>query len=222
MDPTSTPTPPTPPTPPAPYPHAQHDPARARSRFRFRWRYLFLACFAALVLFVGALVLSFRTGSELRTLRRAAVEASPGTWHRQFEFGVGRLPVWLAQAGLSWFPMEPEAHAALRCLESADVGVYRHRSGAGTAERDRIFADLRTAMEQEGWEPMVLVRDGRDRVGLFVPAGHSTTDESLRVAVFVLDGSDLVLASVRADLAPLATALLRSSRWSCPVFPRHR
>lgn len=192
-----------------PFPGTLPPPVHPR---RFRARHLVVALLAVFGVFVLALVLSFRVGAEIRTLRRATLAAAPELWERKFELGVGRLPVWLAQGGLSFVPLEPEARAAISALRSADVAIYRKRPGSPDPDRTTLMANVQTAMEKDGWEPVVLVRDGRETVAIFVPTRPASADSAVRATLLVLDGSELVMASVRADLAPVIEAVLASDR----------
>jgi hypothetical protein len=192
-----------------PFPAPAPPPVRPR---RFRARHALLALLAVFTVFVLALVLSFRVGSEIRTLRHATLTATPDTWERKFEFGIGRLPVWLAQAGLSFVPLEPEARAAVDALRSADVALYQKRPGSPDPDPNTLLTNVQTAMEKDGWEPVVIVHDGRETVAIFIPTRPAPVDSAVRATLLVLDGSDLVMASVRADLAPILDAVLASDR----------
>lgn len=192
-----------------PFPIVAPDTAPAPSRSEaagrrgFRWRHLLLALAGLGAAAVVILVLSFLPGREVRALRQAALDASPDTWERQVEFGIGRLPVWFAKAGLAFVPLEPEVRAGMEAFQCADVAVYQHRAGAPEVDRDAVFAKVRAAMERQGWEPLALVRDGQDVVGIFTPASVSSTSDRLRASVFVMDGRDLVVVSAEARLQPL-------------------
>ncbi len=189
-----------------------------RPRRRFRWRHVFLAGGVAGVMFVIALGLSFRMGGEARVLRRAAFAAAPDQWERQFEFGIGRLPLFLARAGLAFAPLEPEARTALSALNHADVGIYHRRPGAPAIDSAAVFRSVQHAMETAGWEPLVLVREASDLVGVFIPK-VSRSANRLDTCLLVLDGDDLVLVSARANLDPLVTlALDATGQW--PRFAR--
>lgn len=185
----------------------------APRRFRFRARHVVLGLAGVFLVLVLAFVLSFRIGGETRALRQAALSAAPGRWDRQFEIGIGRLPVLLAKAGLGFLPLEPEVRAALASFESADVSIYeRHSEAAAVAPGDGpapdLLASVSAAMARQGWEPVVRVRDGQDTIGVFVPtdAGRSTR---LRACVLVLDRNDLVIVSARANPEPLIQLALQ-------------
>jgi hypothetical protein len=206
--------------PPPPLPPVAN-PAPIPVRRRFRWRYLFLGAAGLVVtlgvVLVATIVLSFRADADTRVLRRTALQSAPGTWERQFEFGIGRLPVLLAKAGLSFVELEPEARAALGAFQSADVGIYR-RTSAGSSGSDPdsgpagstagLLANVGRAMDERGWDPVVQVRDGRDTVAVFV-ARDGGSSRSLRTCVLVLDGDDLVIVSARANPEPLIQLALQ-------------
>lgn len=202
-------------TPASPRPASPPIPSTAPRRFRLRARHVVLTLAGMFALLVVALVLSFRLGSETRTLRQVALASVPGTWDRQFELGVGRLPVLIAKAGLGFVPLEPEARAALAAFESADVSIYQRRHGTPTSDLSTsspdVLAAVSQAMANHGWEPLVRVRDGHDTVGIFVPVdtGRAT---SLRACILVLDGDDLVMVSARANPGPLVELALRRAQ----------
>lgn len=208
------------PAPVIPFP-APSVPPRARSRGRYLW----IAALVLLVTLLGGaavLALSFLPGHGVRTLRRAALRAEPATWDRQIEFGVGRIPTWIARTALRPVDLPPEARAALEALRSADVGIYHRRSDAPSSRPDETLAQVRDAMENDGWQPAVLVRDGTDTVAVFVPNRPNASDTTLSAAVFVMNRDDLVVVSARADLMPLIDALPAGGPLRLPLSLAHR
>lgn len=154
------------------------------------------------MLFLGALILSFLPGREIRVLNRAVMAAAPGDWDRQWIVGVGRLPSGLAKAALAWVEMPPEARAAVQAFESADVAIYRRQgSSKGMASAEPLTAAA-IQLARQGWEPLVRVQDGGQQVLFFTrpPGFHETR---LRVCGLVIDDDQLVLVSATADLEPL-------------------
>jgi hypothetical protein len=184
------------------------------ARRRFHWGYLLLALLAvfALVMATGvlAVVLSFRMSDDSRALRQTVFAAAPGQWDRQFELGVGRIPVALARAGaLRFIPdLDPIARAGIRSLERGDVGVYRRVTGPSSMGlSDGTLGKARETMARRGWEPLVMVQDGDQSVAVFLPSGTSHADR-LDVCVLVVDHEQLVLVSGSIQTAPLFEVLL--------------
>jgi hypothetical protein len=147
------------------------------------------------------LILSFRMGDEARVLSRAVSSAAPGEWERQFEIGVGRLPVFLAQCGLNWIELDPHARAGLLAFRCGDVGIYR-RCRAPESDPGRVMANVREAMDRRGWDSVVTVMDGHDTVAVFLPDKISSS-RHVRACVMVMDDEQLVVVSARANLEPL-------------------
>ncbi len=201
-------------------------PGVAPRRVGVRWGRLFLWAFGAGFLFLLAmgavLVASFWPGGEVRAMRQIVLEAVPGTWERQVEFGIGRLPVWLARQGLFFVDLEPEARAALGAIHSGDVVVFQRRRESRTTEVRRdadgltseAWNRIREEMEGRGWEVVVQVLERKEIVGVFMPR-EQDTGSRVRACVFVLDGNDLVIVSARADFEPLiALALAQEHGWA--------
>jgi len=178
-------------------------PTPARPRFT-RWAVLFLVTVGLPTAAVATVIMSFRVGSESRAARDIVLQANPDGFHRQFELGLGRLPVGLARAALGFVPMEPEAPT----LRSADVSIYTHDAGTDGIARGRILTRVREAMKARGWIPAVSVLDGEDLVGVFIPE-KMRSPESFAACVLVLDAENLVIASGRLNLRPLADFALR-------------
>lgn len=171
---------------------------------RFRWRRLFLGVFCAGFLLFLILALSFLPGGEVRAIREIALKSAPGTWERQVEFGIGRIPVWLAKAGLSFANLEPGVRAGVSAFQFGDVAVFERAGGKkeGESTAAETLDKVRNEMERRGWETVVQVQETDEVVGVFMPrtaAGGST----VQACVFVLDGSDMVIVSARANLAPI-------------------
>ena len=203
-------------------------PGAAPARRGVRWGRVFLWLFAG-GLALGALlvivvVASFWPSGEVRAVRDIALAAAPGQWERQVEFGVGRLPTWVAKKALAFADLEPEARLAIQAFRGADVAVYE-RVGAqsrgkgaegGGAVDDRaarMSDEVRSLMEDRGWESVVQVQDKGELVGVFMPKSEIRGSE-MRVCVVVMDRSDLVIASARIDAEPLVElAVGRGARW---------
>lgn len=167
-----------------------------------RWPWILLSLLAVAMIFLGTLVLSFLPGREIRVLSRAVMASAPGDWERQLAIGVGRLPTGLAKAALAWVDLPPEARAALKAFQSADVALYR-RQGSSTGNVSPTF--LTTAADQlarQGWETLVRVQDGDQQVHFFTRAPGLFASQ-VRLCGLVFHDDQWVLISATADLEPL-------------------
>lgn len=197
-------------TPPPLHPTPQTLPMRPRSQIG---RLFLITLVAGAILIAAsavALAASFLAGGEVRSLRQAAMAASPGTWERRIEFGVGRLPTLVVQGLARLIPVsvDPRARAAIDAVHSADVGIYERRPEAPAQDVEATLREIRGTMERRGWEPAVLVRDGGELVAVFVPSQAPPTETRVSAAVLVLSGSEMVLVSARADVQPLLDEVL--------------
>jgi hypothetical protein len=194
-------------------PRAQtaHAPSR---RLSFTRLFVLSIAVTATLLLVGlaTLAASFLPGGEVRALRRAAFAADPGAWDRRIEFGVGRLPAFLARQGLRlagpFRDIPQELRAGVLAFHGADIGLYHRQAGAPEILPSETLASIRTAMEQIGWEPAVTVQDDAQLVAIFIPSTRLDSSSRLTAAVFVMDRSDLVIVSARTDLQPLLDGIL--------------
>lgn len=178
-------------------------------RRRFRWRYLILGTFATFLIAVIVLILSFRMGGEARVIRKAVFAAAPGEWNREFEFGVGVLPVYLARSALGMVELEPEARLAIQAVHSADVGIYSRNRDRRSVDTGRVLRKVRSAMRERGWEPLVMVHDRGNAVAVFVPEKFNA-NSTVRACVCVLEHDNMVLVSARANTEPLVQLALEA------------
>ncbi len=181
---------------------AEPPPFLVPPRRRFRWRYLLLGMAAAFVVGIVALVLSFLPGGDVRAMKAAVFESAPGAWERQIEFGIGRLPLFMARTGLNYIDVDPRARLGARALRCVDVGIYRRKSFATDPRSESGLAEVRSAMASRGWSPVVAVHDCNESVLVFLRSGPGR-DASLRACVCVIDRDQAVLVSAQARLQPL-------------------
>lgn len=159
-------------------------PFPGRRRSPWRWILITLGGLTTLAaVFFITLLLSFRMGGEARALRQAVLAATPGEWAPRFEFGVGRLPAWLARAGFHLaegkIHLLPEARFGIDAFRSADIGVYRRHHASSQDSSSAILAKVDSSMAAQDWESIVSVQDAQHNVRIFVPKkpvqspGHS-------------------------------------------------
>jgi hypothetical protein len=170
-------------------------------RYR-RWPWILLSLLAVATLFLGTLVLSFMPGREIRVLSRAVMASAPGEWDRQLAIGIGRLPTGLAKAALVWVDLPPEARAALKAFQSADVAIYqRQESSSGISSATPLTAAA-DQLARQGWETLVRVQEGDQQVHFFTRA-PGFLESQLRLCGLILHGDQLVVISATADVEPL-------------------
>ena len=143
-----------------------------------------------------------RTGSDATALRQAATQASGIKWERQVELSAGRIPVALARFGLNFAPLDPTARQALSVVRSAEVAVFDAPERHPESERATILQEADATMKKRGWERIVSVLQDDAVVAIYTPQSASSHDD-LTLCVLVLSDDKLVVASARANPAPL-------------------
>jgi hypothetical protein len=126
------------------------------------------------------------------------MESVPGKWDKQFAVNIGGFTLGLVRFGSSFFHLPPEPRAALQALEGADVGVYKLRSSLPALNYSGMLAAADQSMRRRGWERMVGVVQDRQFVAVYIPRGLRAV-KHIKCCVLVLDGQDLVVASVRGN-----------------------
>ncbi len=174
---------------------------------RFKWRYLFLGLFSAGALFVLALVLSLLPGSEVRLIRNAVAGAHSGQAKTRVSFGVGWVALELARVVTSFTRLDADAKSVLQAVRKADVSIQELSGKLAPGERNAVLDSTDQAMARKGWERVVGVVEGDahmgdEVIGIYVPANLKPEDE-LRVALFVLEGRELITVAARCRLEPL-------------------
>lgn len=149
-----------------------------------------------------ALAISLWPGGEVRALRRAVAGQLDQAVEPRFTFGVGGLILGIARGVTSLAPVPPEARTALSALRGADVSLATLSTPPSPSERRALLEAAGGAMERRGWQRLVGVLDGRSTVGVYLPR-NLKSPRDIRVAVLVVDGTDLVTVTARADLEPL-------------------
>jgi hypothetical protein len=171
---------------------------------------VFLVIFGGTILMLGccawAVTGFFRLSSGTAVLRDSVLREASGEWNRKISVNVGGFTTGLVRAGLSFVKMEPEARAAINSLRGGDVAIYT-RTGEGK-EFDCGAALTRAdkKMKARGWTRIVAVKDKKDFVIVYVPAGKIAPDK-VTCCVLVYDGRQMVVASVRGNLEAVQSIL---------------
>jgi hypothetical protein len=144
----------------------------------------------------------FYLGSATRALRNSVMETVPGTWDKTVAVSVGNLTLGAVRFGAQFFPLPPEAKAALSAVHGAEVGLYQLEETPEPVPAAALFATADRRMKWRGWERVVGVAQGRQFVAVYVPRNFSSLERAA-CCVVVLNHQDLVVASVRGNLEPL-------------------
>jgi hypothetical protein len=168
------------------------------------------AVFAVLTAAAGVLSM-LRPSPEVATLRDCVMASAEV--EREVEASVGPLIFGALRASLNFVELEPEVRPALGAVRSASVGVYRVTQ---SLNRAALIDAVDEAMTRRGWERMVGVLEGNETVLVYAPARIPST-RNLRLSVLVLDGEQLVLASVRGNPEPIAKLVLNEAARHCPA-----
>lgn len=141
----------------------------------------------------------FRLSSGTATLRDGVLAASHGEWSRKITLNIGGITTGLARAGLSFVKMEPEARTALNAVRAVDVAIYTRDKGTGEMDRGAVLTRTDRKMVAHGWTRIVAVCEKKEFVVVYVPAGR-ISPENVTCCVLVVDGKEMVVASVRGNL----------------------
>jgi len=161
----------------------------------------------------------FKVSTDVGALRDCVMKGAPAEWEEEIEIGVGPLTLNLARAGLAFVNLEPEARSALHAVRSAEVGVYKLRSGHQQLNLAAMLSAADKTMAGRGWDRVVGVMDRRELVAIYVPVQVRST-RNVRVCLLTVDGQELVVASARSNLEPLmALAWNRAGRHQVDLSP---
>ena len=161
----------------------------------------------------------FKVSTDVGALRDCVMKGAPAEWEEEIEIGFGPLTLNLARAGLAFVDLEPEARSALHAVRSAEVGVYKLRSGHQQLNLAAMLSAADKTMAGRGWDRVVGVMDRRELVAIYVPAQVRST-RNVRVCLLTVDGQELVVASARSNLEPLmALAWKRAGRHQVDLSP---
>ena len=184
-----------------------------------RWLWVLLVVLLIPLIPLGGLALGvasyFHLSSDTRALRNELTQASGTKWRKQIGLNVGSITLGVVRGGLSFAKLDPKAHEVLRAargLDGVEVGLYELNSGSRAPDRAAMFTVADKVMGDRGWERVVGVLNGDQMVGVFLPAGI-TSSNRMKCCVVVLDGRQLVLVSARADLKPLLEWLRNQRGW---------
>ncbi len=157
------------------------------------------------VLALGAIGVTryFRLSSETEALRDSMMTSVPGHWQKTLALRVGFCTTALVRAVAQGFRMQPEAHAALAALRSADFGMYNLETASRKLDATLALTRADQAMRRRGWERIVGVVDEHELVAVYLPR-RGISPRHLRCSIVVFQDNQLIVAGVRGNLEPLA------------------
>lgn len=135
------------------------------------------------------------------------------------ELSLGIVPIWLASK-VAGFVDEPEAREASEYLDHisrVDVGIYELQDSMKGQFRE-ISKRVTSAMLENGFEPVVLVRERNECVGVYAPLDQQ--ELAREVFVVVLEKKEVVLVRTRGNFEKIVTAAMRYHGHELPNFQK--
>jgi len=174
----------------------------------------FLVLFAVLLLVPAMVVVGvtsyFRLSSDTKALRNGLIKSSGVEWRQRIALNVGGLTFGAVRGGLSFFPLDAKARAALEAVRGAEVGIYELASEAAAPDCATMLTAADKAMTARGWDRVVGVIDGDDLVTVYV-SQKTTSARRIECCVMVFDRQQMVLVSARSNLQPLLQLALEET-----------
>lgn len=154
---------------------------------------------------------------DLLTLNRAAAvlrrEVIGSDGHRfvtRVQLSLNGACLSTIRAGLHLTNLPAEARLALQSVRKMSVGVYELRDANDHSLRPTLAHRADEAMVSRGYTRIVGVKDKGETVLIYAPA--DATGDELDVCLAVMDGENLVIASVRIATTPLVHLIERELR----------
>jgi hypothetical protein len=171
--------------------------------FTFRVGYVVVALIVSLpILCILGITSYFRLSSETAALRDSVVKSGPDHWKKKFAVNVGWFTTGVMRTGLSFVKLDPEARAAAGAVRSFEVGLYNLDQGPSGPDRAAILTRADKAMTARGWERVVGVGHRHELVAVYLTTRNGSP-EKMKCCVIVLEGRQLVVASLRGSLEPI-------------------
>ena len=150
---------------------------------------------------------------------REAVFDGSETLNTKIQISLGIVPLWMAEK-VAVFIDEPEVQEARQYLDDinhVDVGVYEvHHS---FKEKQKAAARrVKASMKAHGFEPIVLVREKKETVGVYVPTMEKKFPEELFVVVMA--DHEVVLVRVSGKLERIIRTAVKNHAHELPHFDK--
>ena len=158
---------------------------------------------AAMLVLTIKIVGIFFLSNEARDLQVAITGGSDWQGETEIQFSIGPGILSLGRVATLWVDDIPaEARQALTALQNVSVGIYRLDRSGDRQDRRGMLASADAKLGAKGWERIVTVSEHDDLVLIYTPVGWEET-EDIEVCVAVCDGSELIVISATARMAPL-------------------
>ena len=181
-----------------------------------QWLWLILAIILLPLIPLGGLALGvasyFHLSSDTRALRNELTRASGIEWRKQIGLNIGDSTLGLARGALLFVKADRQVQTALRSVHGVEVGIYELDSTSRAPDCAAMLNAADKAMSSRGWERIVGVIDGKQMVGVFLPA-KITSANRMKCCVAVLDDRKLIVVSARGDLQPLVELIKSQPDW---------
>ena len=154
--------------------------------------------------------------SHFQDIRQAALDGNE-TLNTKIELSLGIVPLWMAET-ITAFIDEPEVQEARTYLDHVnrvEVGVYEAQD-AFQHDRATAAQRVKSSMMTHGFEPLVLVKEKRESVGVYVPKVESEFPKELFVVVMA--EHEVVLVRIEGQLDKIIKAAAKNHMHEIPNF----
>ena len=150
---------------------------------------------------------------------RDAVFSEDEMLNTNVELSLGVVPLWMAETVTSFIdePEVQEASTYLDHVKRVDIGVYQVHDSF--KKQHQVAAQrVKTEMQAHGFEPMVLVREKKETVGVYVPIEEDKFPEELFVVVMA--DHEVVLVRMRGKLEKILRMAVKNHAHELPNFSK--
>jgi hypothetical protein len=193
---------------------------RPRTTHLWIWIVLAMLVFMPAMIVVGV-TSYFRLSSDTKALRNGLIRSSGVEWRQRIALNAGGLTFGAVRRGLSFFPLDTKARAALETVRCAEVGIYELASDAAAPDSATMLTSADKVMNGRGWDRVVGVIDSDDLVAVYI-SEKTKSARRIECCVMVCDGRQMVLVSAQANLQPLLQMALEETtkRHKAKFLPR--
>lgn len=150
---------------------------------------------------------------------RDAVFDGSESLNTNVELSLGILPLWMAET-VTGFIDEPEVQEASTYLDHVkrvEIGVYEVHDSFKKQHREAAQR-VKAKMKAHGFEPMVLVRENKETVGVYVSTKEDEFPEELFVVVMA--DHEVVLVKVKGKLDKIIQEAAKNHAHELPNFDK--
>lgn len=156
------------------------------------------------------------TNSHFKEVRDAVFDDNQKL-NTSIEMSLGLIPIRMAGAVAS-FIQEPEAQEGceyIKHVSRVDVGVYQFQHSLEN-QFPEVSQRVRACMLENGFEPVVRVREARECVGVYIPNNQDRLAREFFVVV--MEKKQVVIVRVRGNFEKIARAVYRNHARELPSF----